>query len=69
MIVVGLAAGLVGAWALTVYLESLLFQVTAHDWQAYAAAPSSSPCVGVGSLAVPASRGARIDPIDALKYE
>ena len=58
-----------GAWALTVYLESLLFQVKAHDWKAYAAAAAVLAIVAFGASLLPARRGARIDPIAALKYE
>ncbi len=33
----GIVGGVAGARALTIYLESLLFQVKAHDWRTYAA--------------------------------
>jgi putative ABC transport system permease protein len=69
VIAIGIAAGLAGAWALTVYLESLLFQVKAHDWRTYAASAAVLAVVALAAALVPARRGARIDPIAALKYE
>jgi putative ABC transport system permease protein len=69
VIAAGITAGLAGAWAVTVYLESLLFQVKAHDWRTYAAAATLLAVVAVGAALLPARRGARIDPMVALKYE
>jgi predicted permease len=69
VIACGVAVGLAGAWALTVYLESLLFQVKAHDWVAYAVSAAVLAMVALGAALVPARRGARIDPMAALKYE
>jgi putative ABC transport system permease protein len=69
VIAAGIAAGLAGAWALTIYLESLLFQVKAHDWTTYAAAAILLASVALGAALLPARRGARIDPMVALKYE
>jgi putative ABC transport system permease protein len=69
VIACGIVAGLAGAWALTVYLESLLFQVKAHDWRTYAASAAMLAIVALGAALLPARRGARIDPIAALKYE
>ena len=69
VIAAGLAAGLAGAWALTVYLESLLFQVKAHDVRTYASAAALLAVVALLAAMLPARRGARIDPMVALKYE
>ena len=69
VIAAGIAAGLAGAWALTLYLESLLFQVKAHDWRTYLAAAALLALVAVGAALLPARRGAKIDPMVALKYE
>jgi putative ABC transport system permease protein len=69
VIALGIAGGLAGAAALTVYLESLLFQVKAHDWRTYAACAAALAAVALAAALLPARRGARIDPIRALKYE
>jgi putative ABC transport system permease protein len=69
VVVLGIAAGLAGAWALTVYLESLLFQVKPHDWLTYAGAALMLAAVAAVAALLPARRGARIDPIVALRYE
>jgi putative ABC transport system permease protein len=69
VIAIGIFGGLAGAWALTVYLESLLFEVNAHDWHTYAAAAVMLAAVGVCASLLPARRGSRVDPIRALRYE
>jgi putative ABC transport system permease protein len=66
---VGIAVGIAGAVALTRVLSSLLYDVTPTD-------PVTLACVsitltGIALLAcyVPARRAARIDPMEALRYE
>jgi putative ABC transport system permease protein len=68
-VAVGIAIGIAGAAALTVSLESLLFQVKPHDWWTYAAAALTLAIVAICAALLPARRGARIDPIAALRYE
>ncbi|HEY6929635.1 MAG TPA: ABC transporter permease, partial [Thermoanaerobaculia bacterium] len=65
----GLAAGAVGAAALTRYLASLLFDVGQLDPATYAVAALA--LVGAGLLAswLPARRATRVDPIRALREE
>ncbi len=67
--VVGVTLGLIGAWALGRYVETLLFGVTATDPAAFAAA--TALMLGVAALAclVPAVRATRIDPLRALREE
>jgi len=66
---VGIAVGITGAVALTRVLSSLLYDVTPTD-------PATLACVsvaltGIALLAcyIPARRAARIDPMEALRYE
>jgi putative ABC transport system permease protein len=69
MVFVGLALGLAGAFALTRVMQSLLFEVSALDPLALAAACAVMSLVGLFAGLVPASRAARIDPMQAIRDE
>jgi len=69
MLIVGLAGGLAGAFALTRVLKSLLFQVSALDPAALAAACVLMTLVGTLAAWIPASRAARVDPMTVLRDE
>jgi predicted permease len=69
MLLVGLAAGLAGAFALTRALKSLLFQVSALDPAAFAIACVLMILLGILAAWIPASRAARVDPMTALREE
>lgn len=69
MLLVGLVVGLLGAFALTRALKSLLFQVSALDPIALAAACSLMTLIGVLAALIPASRAAAVDPMTALRDE
>jgi putative ABC transport system permease protein len=69
MLIVGLAAGLAGAFALTRVLKSLLFQVSALDPAALAVACGLMTFIGILAAWIPASRAARVDPVTALRNE
>jgi ABC-type antimicrobial peptide transport system permease subunit len=69
MLLVGLAAGLAGAYALTRALKSLLFQVSALDPVALAGACVLMTVIGTLAALIPASRAARVDPITVLRDE
>jgi ABC-type antimicrobial peptide transport system permease subunit len=67
--VIGVAIGLVGALALTRFMQGVLYGVAATD-------PLTFIAVGVGLLAVavlaswlPARRAASVDPAVAIRYE
>ena len=69
LVVIGVAAGIVGAMLLTRFMGSLLFGVAATDPVTYAAV--AALLVGAALLAsyLPARRATRVDPILALRAE
>lgn len=68
-IAAGLVIGLGGAFALTRVTQSLLFEVSALDPFAFAAAAIVMSVVGVTAAIIPATRATRVDPTTALRSE
>jgi ABC-type antimicrobial peptide transport system permease subunit len=66
---VGVAAGAVGAFALTRYLEALLFGVEAADPRVLGAAAGLLVLSALAAAWLPARRALRIDPAAALREE
>ena len=64
---IGIASGLAGALALTRYLQSMLFGVTAHDPLVLAAATGILFAVALLACYLPARRATGIDPAIALR--
>ena len=69
MIAGGLALGLAGAAILTRVMRSLLFEVSALDPSAFAAAALAMAAIGLLAALIPASRATRVDPTTALRTE
>lgn len=65
----GILAGLAGSLALSRFLASLLFQVKATDVWTYGIAVVVLLAISLAAALVPARRGAKVDPIRALRYE
>jgi ABC-type antimicrobial peptide transport system permease subunit len=65
----GLAAGIAVSLALTRYLKSVLFGVTATDVLTYAAVVLLLCLVSLVACYIPARRATKIDPMVALRYE
>ncbi len=65
----GLASGLAGAWALTRFMQSLLFGVSDTDRLTFAAVGLLLAMVAIVAILIPAARAARIDPLVALSAE
>jgi ABC-type antimicrobial peptide transport system permease subunit len=69
MTLVGAAVGVVGALAIGRAAQSLLFGVAARDPVVMLAATVSMAVVALAAGSIPAWRAARIDPVNALKYD
>ncbi len=65
----GLAAGLVGALALTRLISGLLYGITASDPATYAVAAGIVVVTALVACAVPARRAMRVDPMVAIRAE
>jgi len=63
----GIAIGIVGAFALTRVMKTLLFQVSATDPSTFAGIAALFIVVALGAGYVPARRATRIDPMTALR--
>ena len=66
---IGLAVGLLGAAALTRFMQGVLFGVAPLDVLSFIAAPIVLAVVAVAACLLPASRAASTDPAEALRCE
>jgi len=66
---IGAAAGVIAALALTQTMASLLYGVKTTDLFTFASAPAALLLIALAASALPARKAARIDPMVALRYE
>jgi ABC-type antimicrobial peptide transport system permease subunit len=67
--VAGLALGLVGSFALTRLLGSMLYRVRPADPATFIAVTFALLAVALAACWIPGRRAMRVDPMVALRYE
>jgi putative ABC transport system permease protein len=69
MLLIGTVIGLAGAFALTRFMRTLLFEVTATDPLTYVSVIGLLTVVALLACYIPARRASKVDPLIALRYE
>lgn len=69
MVIAGVAAGLCGAWCLTRFISTMLFQITPTDTVTFVAVSVLLLVVACVAVYLPARRAATLDPLLAVRYE
>jgi putative ABC transport system permease protein len=69
LVAIGLVVGLAGAFWLTRYMSSMLYDVKPTDPSTYVAVALVLLAVAFLATYIPARRAAQVDPVIALRYE
>jgi putative ABC transport system permease protein len=69
LVIAGAAIGVVGAWAVTRLMQSLLYGVAPGDPLTFIVVTALLSAAALLACYIPALRAARIDPMAALRYE
>jgi putative ABC transport system permease protein len=69
VVLLGIAAGLLGTLWLSRFIRSLLFGVSPHDPVALTGAVLLFVAAAAVGAWIPARRAAKVDPMEALRYE
>jgi ABC-type antimicrobial peptide transport system permease subunit len=69
MTTLGIALGLIGSYALTKLMSTLLFEVKPTDKMTYVCVAVGLVVIALIACYIPARRATKIDPLTALKYE
>ena len=67
--VIGIAAGIAGAFVVTRWMKSLLFGVNPTDWLTLGAVTGCVLVTALLACYLPARRATKVDPLVALRYE
>jgi len=65
----GLVFGIGGAFVMTWYLKSLLYEVSTTDPLVFSSISAGLVLVALLAMSIPAHRATRVDPLDALRHE
>jgi len=65
----GVALGLLGAWGLTRFMKSVLYEVSTTDPTVYAGVSALLLLVAAAATWIPARRASRTDPVRAMQAE
>ena len=69
MVALGLAVGLLAAFALTRFISSLLFGIAPTDLPTFLGVTTLLAAVALAACYIPARRATQVDPIRTLRYE
>jgi predicted permease len=69
LVAIGLAIGLTAAFALTRFLQSMLYGISSSDPAVFAAVTALLGSIALAACFIPAMRASRVDPLIALREE